>query len=41
MEIKTITNTDKVSLEELFNNYEGEDLTTIFEWDNLQGKELI
>ena len=41
MEIKTISNDEKKSLEELFENYEGEDLTTIFEWDDSQGKELF
>ena len=30
----------KISLEERFNNYNGEDLTKEFEWDEARGKEL-
>ena len=33
-------NNKKISLEERFNNYNGEDLTKEFEWDEARGKEL-
>lgn len=34
------SNNKKISLEERFNNYNGEDLTKEFEWDEARGKEL-
>ena len=34
------SNNKKISLEERFNNYDGEDLTKEFEWDEARGKEL-
>ncbi len=31
---------EKISLKELFEKYDGEDLTTVFEWDDPQGGEI-
>lgn len=38
--IITKSKTKKVSLKELFDNYNGENLTKDFEWDGPEGKEI-
>ena len=38
--IITKSNKNKISLEERFKNYNGEDLTKEFEWDNEEGREI-